>query len=140
VPRQPDPSHARPDGVDDATVAAVGKVSEAFEWLIRARGSLYSFHQEMGRADLVLGEALDELEDAGHVELATELREGWLGRNANGDRWTFEIVEDFDTTYWDVAVAGERRVRDELLDGRRHVHEAEMKAARRQDGPTDDTA
>jgi hypothetical protein len=140
VPRQPDPSHARPDGADDATVAAVGKVSEAFEWLIRARGSLYSFHQQMGRADLVLGEALDELEDAGHAELATELREGWLGRNAIGDRWTFEIVEDFDTTYWDVAVAGERRVRDELLGGRRHVHEAEMKAARRQDGPTDDTA
>jgi hypothetical protein len=139
VPTQPDPDHARPDGVDDATVAAAGKVSEAFEWLIRARGSLYDFHQQMGRADLVLGEALEDLERAGHPELADDLRRGWLGRNAITDRWTFEIVEDFDETYWAVAVAGERRVRDELMGGRRHVHEAEMKASRRQQGPTDDT-
>jgi hypothetical protein len=138
VPRQPDPSHERPDGVDDATVEAVGKVSEAFEWLVRARGSLYSFHQEMGRGDLVLGEGLELLRDAGHPELADELAQSWLGRNAITDRWTFEIVEDFDATYWDVAQDGERRVREELLEGRHHVHEAEMKAVRRSDGPTDD--
>jgi hypothetical protein len=139
VPRQPDPAHARPEGADDATVSAAGKVGEAFEWLIRARGSLYSFHQEMGRADLVLGEAIDELREAGHHELADDLDRTWLGRNAIADRWTFEIVEDFDATYWGVAEAGERRVREELMAGRHHVHEAEMKAGRREAGPDDDT-
>jgi hypothetical protein len=138
VPRQPDPAHTRPDGVDDATVEAVGKVSEAFEWLIRARGSLYAFHQEMGRADAVLGDALDLLREAGHGELAAELERTWLGRNAITDRWTFEIVEDFDATYWEAARAGERKVREELVDGRHHLHEAEMKADRRTDGPGDD--
>ena len=47
----------RPDGVSDATVEAVGKTSEASEYLIRARGALYEFHQLMGHADLLLGDA-----------------------------------------------------------------------------------
>ena len=31
----PDDPHRRPEGVDDATVAAVGKVTEALEWVER---------------------------------------------------------------------------------------------------------
>lgn len=138
MPRQPDAEHARPDGVDDATVAAAGKIGEAYEWVVRARGALYTFHQQMGRADLILGEGIEMLREAGHDDLADELSRTWLGRNAIEDRWTFEIVEDFDRTYHDVATAGERRVRDHLLEGRHHVHESEMKAARRTDGPTSD--
>ena len=136
--RQPDADHRRPEGADDATVAAAGKIGEAFEWVVRARGTLYTFHQQMGRADLLLGEGIDQLRDAGHGELADELSRTWRGRNVITDRWTFEIVEDFDRTYHDVAAAEERRVREELLDGRHHVHESEMKAARRQDGPVAD--
>ena len=135
---QPGPGHGRPDGVDDATVAAVGKASEAFEWVVRARGRLYDFHQMMGRADLLLGEAVERLEDAGHGDVAAELRATYLGRNAIADRWTFEIVEDFDTTFYATASDWDRRLRDELTGGIRHLHESEMKAARREDGPRDD--
>lgn len=135
---QPDDQHARPEGADDAAIAAAGKVTEAYEWIIRARGRLYDFHQLMGHADALLGEALDGLRDAGHAPLADELTRSWLGRNAIPDRWTFEIVEAFDATYFEVATDGERRVRDEVCGGRRHVFEAEMKRDRRSDGPTDD--
>src|SRR5690606_3294937 len=38
-------SDRRPAGVDDDTVAAVGKLGEALEWVERARGRLYDFHQ-----------------------------------------------------------------------------------------------
>ena len=38
----------RPEGVSDETVAAVGKFGEALEWVERARGHLYDFHQMMG--------------------------------------------------------------------------------------------
>lgn len=138
MPRQPDAEHARPGGVDDATVAAVGRIGEAYEWVVRARGSLYSFHQQMGRADLILGEGIEMLRDAGHDAVADELSRTWLGRNAIEDRWTFEIVEDFDRTYHDVATAGERQAREELVAGRHHVHESEMKATRREDGPIAD--
>ncbi len=126
--------HLRPDGVDDATVEAVGAVSEALECVERARGELYAFHQLMGHADLLLGEACDKLRDAGHAEMADRLEEEVVGRNVLYGRWTFQIVEDFDDNYWSVFREHERRVRDELQHGLRHVFEAEMKERRRTHG------
>ena len=64
---QPSPEHRRPDGATDATVEAVGKLSEAFEVVEDARGSLYRFHRLSGTADLTLGEGVDEVLSA-HVE------------------------------------------------------------------------
>lgn len=124
----------RPDGVDDATVEAVGTVSEALEWVERARGELYSFHQLMGRADLLLGEACDKLRDAGHETVADRLASELVGRNVLYGRWTFQIVEDFDDSYWSVFRDHERRVREELQGGVRHVFESEMKERRRTHG------
>jgi hypothetical protein len=124
----------RPDGVDDATVDAVGAVSEALECVERARGDLYSFHQLMGHADLLLGEACDKLREAGHPEVADRLEAEVVGRNVLYGRWTFQIVEDFDDNYWSVFRDHEQRVRDELQQGHRHVFEAQMKERRRTHG------
>ena len=131
---QIDESHQRPEGVDDATVEAVGKVSEALECVERARGDLYSFHQLMGHADLLLGEACDKLRDAGHHAVADRLESEVVGRNVLYGRWTFQVVEDFDDNYWSVFREHERQVRDELQQGTRHVFEAEMKERRRTHG------
>lgn len=126
-----DDAHARPDGTSDDTVEAVGKVSESLEYVERARGHLYSFHQLMGHADLLLGEAADALRDAGHAEIADRLTEDMVGRNVIRGRWTFQVVEEFDDDYWSRLREHEKRVRDELMEGRRHVFEAEMKEDRR---------
>jgi hypothetical protein len=120
-------SHARPPGVDDATVAAVGKLSEAYEYVLRARGELYAFHQHMGHADLTIGEALDGLTEAGHGDLADELRRDLVGQNVLVGRWTFQVVEEFDDGYFAKVTAAERQVRDALMAGRRHVFESELK-------------
>ena len=130
----PDDDHRRPDGVDDETVAATGKLSEALEWVERARGHLYSVHQLIGRADFLAEEAADQLEQAGHGELAAHIREEIVGRNVLHGRWTFQIVEDFDDGYWQPLRDAEKHVRDKLLGGRRHVYEAEMKEQRRTSG------
>jgi hypothetical protein len=127
-------THDRPPGTSDETVAAVGTLSEAYEYLIRARGHLYSFHQQMGRVDLLVGQAADELEEAGHADQAERLRREVVGRNVLDGRWTFQVVEAFDDGYWAVATAAERQVREELLAGRRHVFESEMKDDRRTEG------
>lgn len=124
----------RPDGTDDATVEAVGALSEALEWVERARGELYSFHQLMGRADLLLGEACDKLRDAGHDAVADRLETELVGRNVLHGRWTFQIVEEFDDSYWSVFRDHEQQVRDELQQGVRHVFESEMKERRRTHG------
>jgi len=124
----------RPDAMDDATVEAVGAVSEALECVERARGELYSFHQLMGHADLLLGEACDRLRAAGHDAVAELLETEVIGRNVGHGRRTFQIVEDFDDNYWSAFREHERRVRDELQRGVRHVFEAEMKERRRSHG------
>ena len=124
----------RPDGVSDETVQAVGSVSEALEYVERARGHLYSFHQLMGHADLTLGQACDKLRDAGHQAIAERLETDLVGRNVLDGRWTFQIVEEFDDNYWSLFRDHERRVRDELQQGERHVFEAEMKENRRTKG------
>lgn len=124
----------RPEGVSDNTVTAVGKLSEALECLERARGHLYSFHQMMGHTDLLLGDAVDELREAGHGEVADELEKELVGRNVLEGRWTFQIVEDFDDNYWAPFRDHERRTRDKLQGGVRHVFEAEMKERRRTAG------
>lgn len=124
----------RPDGVGDETVEAVGALSEALEWVERARGHLYSFHQLMGHADLLLGEASEKLRAAGHATVADHLEQEMVGRNVLHGRWTFQIVEDFDDNYWAVLREHDRRVRDELTGGVRHLFEAEMKERRRTKG------
>lgn len=124
----------RPEGVTDATVEATGKVGEAMEWIERARGRLYDFHQMCGHADLLLGEAADQLDDAGATDLADRLRTEIVGRNVLEGRWSFQIVEEYDATYWEVVRAFTADVRNELLAGRHHVFESEMKEDRRTSG------
>jgi hypothetical protein len=129
----PDP-YARPDGVDDATVAATGTLSEALEWVERARGRLYDFHQMIGHADALLVAAADALAEAGHTDHADRLRRELVGRNVLRGRWTFQVIEEFDDTYWSPLRDAERRVRDDLLAGVRHLFEAELKERTRSDG------
>ena len=121
----------RPDGVDDATVRALGTLGEALEWIERARGHLYEFHHLVGHADELFGDAADQLRAAGHPQAAELVEAEVVGRNVIEGRWTFQVVEEFDERYHRPVEAVERRVRDELVDGRRHVFEAEMKERRR---------
>jgi hypothetical protein len=130
----PDEQHQRPPQADDGTVAAAGKLSEALEWVERARGRLYDFHQLMGRADFLAEDAADLLDEAGYGDLAQRVRAEIVGRNVVYGRWTFQIVEDFDDSYWQPFRDVERDVRGQLMDGRRHVFEAELKEQRRTRG------
>lgn len=129
-----DEAHGRPPGTSDKTVQALGKLSEALEVVEEARGMLYGFHRRTGTADLALGEAVDLLREAGHDELADRLDTDLVGRNVLAGRWTFQVVEDYDDGYYATFREHERRAREELMDGRRHVFEAEMKQDRRTHG------
>lgn len=137
---RPAPQHRVPGGVDDATVEAVGALSEALETTERARGHLYSFHQLTGSADLQLGDAVDQLRAAGHTELADDIERELLGRNVLPGRWTFQVIEEYDDTYYLPFREAETSVRDRLVQGRRHLFEAGMKEDRRTHGHTDHTA
>ncbi|MBM6400778.1 hypothetical protein [Phycicoccus sonneratiae] len=129
-----DDAHSRPRGTSDATVAALGKLSEALEVVEEARGHLYAFHRRCGTADLTLGEAVEALRDAGHGDLADRLETDLVGRNVLAGRWSFQVVEEYDDGYYASFREHERRAREELMEGRRHVFEAEMKEDRRTAG------
>jgi hypothetical protein len=124
---------SRPD-LDDTTVEGLGKLSEALETVEQARGLLYGFHQLTGKADLLLQDAVDLLRQAGHDGLAGDLERDLVGRNVIADRWTFQIVEDYDANYWSPFRAFDERARTELADGDRHVYEARMKQRERTAG------
>ena len=127
-------THKRPAGVSDATVEALGKLSEALETVEHARGLLYGFHRLTGAADLALGEAVELLREAGHDELADRVERDIVGRNVIEGRWTFQIVEEYDETYYEPFRAVEADARTALVEGRRHLFEAEMKEQRRTHG------
>ena len=126
--------HTRPDGVDDVTVAAVGKITEALETTERARGALFSFHQLTGAADLELEEAVTMLREGGHDDLADRIERELIGRNVLPGRWSFQVIEQYDETYYRPFQTVEQAARDSLTQGRRHIYEAEMKEDRRTQG------
>jgi hypothetical protein len=130
----PTHEHRRPAEVDDATVEALGKLSEALEVVEDARGRLYAFHRLTGMADLALGDAVDLFRQAGHEAIADRLLDELLGRNVLEGRWTFQVVEEYDDGYYATFKRLEATARDDLVAGRRHLFEAEMKEERRTHG------
>ena len=125
--------HRPPEEVSQGTVEGVGKLSEGFEYIERAKGHLYSFHQLMGRADFLVEEAAGLLREAGHPEFADRLERDLVGRNVLDGRWTFQVVEEFDDHYYEFFRGVERESRA-LTGGVRHLHEARMKEQRRSPG------
>ena len=131
---EPDTQHRRPDGVDDATVEALGKLSAALDHVEDARGHLYAFHRLCGSAESTLEEATAMLRDAGHDKIADAFDQEVLGRNVLPGMWSFQMVERYDDGYYATAKGLERSALDELVGGRRHLFEAEMKELRRSRG------
>jgi hypothetical protein len=126
--------HERPPGVDDTTVQALGKLSEALETVERARGHLYAMHQLTGTADFQLDEAVSLFMQAGHTAIAERIERELIGRNVTPGHWTFQLVEEYDDGYYAEFRGVERAAREKLAQGRRHLYEAGLKERRRTHG------
>jgi hypothetical protein len=137
---RPDEAHRRPRGVSDATVEALGALSKALETTERARGHLYDFHQLTGSADFELDRAVRLLRDAGHTAHADRVESEILGRDVIPGHWTFQIVEAYNATYYELFKGVESEIRAELADGADHLFEADLKVKRRTGGHRDHTA
>jgi hypothetical protein len=107
----------------DEECAALHHVDLAVEWLTRAHGHLLAFHHGTGHAMDHLAEAEHLLRASGHEKLADHVRDAVLPRGVVDGRWSYDVVESFETGLLaDVEATGER-VRDDVADGRRHVTE-----------------
>ncbi len=129
-----DAAHTRPAGTSDATVAALGKLSEALEVVEDARGQLYDFHRKCGMADLTLGEAVEMLRDAGHDELADRIDTDLVGPQHPRRALVVPGRRGVRRRLLRGLQGARAGAREQLMDGKRHVFEAEMKQDRRTHG------
>ncbi|MGW2305503.1 hypothetical protein [Streptomyces sp. NPDC001809] len=136
----PDRAHTPPHSIDDLTVEALGSLSKALETVERARGHLYGFHQLTGSADLELDRTVALLREAGHADWADRVETEVLGRNVIPGHWTFQVVEAYNSTYYEPFRDLERQALQVLADGKDHLYEAAMKEDRRTTGHPDHTA
>jgi hypothetical protein len=127
-----DTSSTKPDptGPEQDTVEAVGTLTEALETVERARGHLYSFHQLTGGADARLDKAVDLLRKAGHHQFADRVQAELIGRDVLPGMWTYQVVEAYDEGYYSFFRDLAATAREQLVGGRRHLLEAQLKAQR----------
>lgn len=104
--------------------AALHELTLGMEWIHRAHGHLLAFHHSTGHGMDHLAEAETLFREAGHVELADTIRDEYLPRGViDGDRWSYDVVEDFEDGVFRDLQAFETAVRAEVADGKRHVAE-----------------
>ena len=136
-----------PSGGDltDVEREALHEVELGVEHLHRAHGHLVAFHHSTGRAMDHLATAERRLREAGHEGAANRLRDEYLPRGvlpacddeAAAGRWSYDVLETFQATFLEDAVAFGEEVHDRIADGRRHVAERQQERewkARAQDG------
>ena len=74
------------------------------------------------------------LRKAGHTDIADAMDRDVLRQNPLPGMWSFQMVDAFDDGFYTRTKGLHQRALDELMNGQRHVFEAEMKELRRTRG------
>jgi hypothetical protein len=125
------------DDLTDAEKAALHEMQVGIEHVGRARGRLLDFHHELGNASDHFESAREALREAGHDELADELRDRHLPAGVIGDRWTYELVTEFEEGFRADVTTFERDLRETMAGGEDHVTEQEMQSQWRERAETE---
>lgn len=104
--------------------------TEAIEYVERARGHLYTLHHLLVRADILFAEVAASLQAQGRADEAELLQDHVIGRNVIDDRWSFELVEGFDDSYYSPVTEAVRDLEGRTVGGRRHARESVLKQHR----------
>jgi hypothetical protein len=117
-----------PDDLTDAEKEALHQMQVGVEHVGRARGRLLDFHHEIGDAFDHFEAARETLRAAGYDDLADELRDRHLPAGVIGDRWTFELVTNFEEGFYDEIATFAGDLREEVGDGEVHVRERDLQS------------
>lgn len=108
----------------NAELEALHEVELGLEWFQRAQGYLIEFHHATGHGMDHLHRAETLLKECDNDALADAIRDELLPRGVIDDeRWSYDVLENFQDTLLAETVEFERRVRWELADGQRHAAE-----------------
>jgi hypothetical protein len=105
---------------------ALHSIELGVEWLHRAHGDLVGFHHKTGHAMDHLARAETRLRKNGYTDLADTLRDECLPRGVVEDRWSYDVLETYQEGFLADLTALEKRVREQVADGQRHVVEREQ--------------
>lgn len=125
-------------GLSETELEALHEVELGLEWAQRAQGCLLEFHHATGHGMDHLFRAEELLRAAGRDDLADAIRADLLPHGVvDEDRWSYDVLENFQESLLAETRSLERRVRRELADGERHVRERrqEREWKRRADEP-----
>lgn len=112
------------DRLSESQRQALHEVELGLEWLVRAQGHLVEFHHATGHAMDHLADAEALLRASGYDGLADQIRDHHLPRGVTAqDQWSYAVLEGFQEGLLNDVTAFERRVRDRIANGRRHVNE-----------------
>lgn len=111
----------------DEALRGAHELEVATEWVERAFGALLDAHHEIGHAQILVLEAADALEAAGHPDLAERARTRLAPRDAVAGRWTYQMIDEFRAHLLEPMRAFEEEVRGRLAGGVRHRFEAGAK-------------
>lgn len=105
-------------------IHALHELEVGAEWVRRAHGHLLAFHHAVGHGMDHFYDAEQTLRSSGYPDLADDLRDDVLPRGVTrGDRWSYDLVETFESTLLCAVTEAERETRESLADGERHVAE-----------------
>ena len=112
---------------------AAAKLSEALEYVERARGRPTPSTSSPATRTCCWTRSSRLWRDRS-PDLIETIRHQLYGLDVLFGRWTFEVVEEFDSGFYAAWLDVEKQVRQELTGGRRHTFEARLKAERQARG------
>ena len=122
---------AYPD-LTDGERTALHELQLGVEGVYRAYGHLLAFHHAIGRSMDHFASAEPELRDAGHDDHADAIRDRHLPAGVIDDRWSYELVEAFESGFLTEITAFDATVRADLAGGQSHVSERAQQRAWRE--------
>jgi hypothetical protein len=120
------------DDLTDGERAALHELQLGVEGVHRAYGHLLAFHHAIGRSMDHFASAEPELRAAGHEAHADAIRDCHLPAGVIDDRWSYELVEAFETGFLADVTAFDAAVRADLASGQSHVTERAQQRAWRE--------
>lgn len=112
--------------IDEREREALHRAQLGVEHLHRAYGHLLAFHHAVGRAMDRFAAIEGDLRRSGYGAYADELRDDHLPAGVLGERWSYELVEEFQDGFLAEMTDFDRRLREDVVGGRRHVAEREQ--------------
>ena len=121
-----------PPNLTDDERAALHELQLGVEGVHRAYGHLLAFHHAIGRSMDHFAAAEPLLRASGHTAHADAIRDRHLPAGVIDDRWSYELVEAFESGFLTDVTGFEADVRSDLAGGQTHVAERVQQQAWRE--------